>query len=93
MVALVAAAMVLAGTITVLGTGGGSGPGSASASVVDAVSSALGDKTASLSFHGLIETDGVSVPVTGTGVSDFTANAMEMDMHLGGTDAGNLTEK
>ncbi len=91
-VGLVTAAMILAGVITLVGTGGG-GPESASASVVAAVTSALGDKTAGLTLSGSVDADGSTSPVSGTGVSDFTTGAMEMDLHIGGMPGGSLSEK
>jgi hypothetical protein len=91
-VGLVAVAMLLAGVITVVGTGGG-GPASANASVVNAVTSALGDKTAALTLSGSVDADGTTVPVTGNGVTDFTRNSMELNMHLGGAAVGNMSEK
>jgi len=91
-VGLVALAMILAGTITILGTGGGGTPSGASASVVDAVSSALGDKTASLTLSGSVQEGKITLPVTGTGDTDFTQNAMELHMDIGGSQEGSMTE-
>jgi hypothetical protein len=57
--------------------GGGS---SASASVLTAVNSSLANKTADVTVTTTGNSEGIAVNASGTGVVDFTNNAMQLDM-------------
>jgi hypothetical protein len=91
-VAALAAVIIIAGTVAIIATAG-TGNGNADAAVVSAVSSVLGDRTASLTLSGSVDAGGQNVPVIGSGMADFTRNAMQLRMQLGNLGLGNLTEE
>ncbi len=91
-VAALVAIVIVAGTVAIFATSG-SGNGNADGAVVNAVSGVLGDHTASLTLSGSVDAGGQTVPVTGTGMADFTQNAMQLRMHLGNLGLGDLTEE
>jgi hypothetical protein len=65
----------------------------ADAAVVNAVTSALNDRTASLTVGGSVDVAGISIPITGTGSTDFSQNAMQIQISVGGSAIGTaLTE-
>jgi hypothetical protein len=75
-VALVGVAALVAGIlVSVLG----SGP-NADAVVINAVTSAIGDKTAHVDVTSSSQVDGQRVTFTGTGAIDFTQNALQMTL-------------
>jgi hypothetical protein len=75
--ALSAVALIALVASMALVLGGGS---SASASVLTAVNSSLANKTADVTVTMTGNTEGVTLDASGTGIVDFTNDAMELDM-------------
>jgi hypothetical protein len=77
--------LIAAGVAVGLSVGAGN---NADASVVNAVTSTLSDRTANMTLGGSIGLDGHTITISGTGVADFTQNAARFAMKLGGLGAG-----
>jgi hypothetical protein len=87
--ALVLVLLVASVITAVLSTG----KTSADAAVVEAVTSAVNDRTATLTLGGSFDVDGTAVPLTGTGSMDFTQAAEKILLHLSEPGSGQqLTE-